>query len=119
MLKNILLVALGGATGSVLRYLTYYFLPSKTINKATLLVNILGSLLIGLLAGYFSRLHNTTTLQNLLIVGFCGGFTTYSAFSWDVFVLLQQHKILNAVGYILVMLILAVLFTYIGYIISK
>ncbi len=44
MLKNILLVALGGATGSVLRYLTYYFLPSKTINKATLLVNILGSL---------------------------------------------------------------------------
>ncbi len=103
----------------MLRYLTYYFLPSKTINKATLLVNILGSLLIGLLASYFSRMPNTSTLQNLLIIEFCEGFTTYSAFSWDVFVLLQQHKILYAVGYILVMLILAVLFTYFGYIISK
>ncbi len=119
MIKNILLVALGGASGSVLRYLTYYFLPLKSINKATLLVNILGSLMIGLLAGYFTRIHNSTNLQYLLMIGFCGGFTTYSAFSWDVFVLLQQHKIMLAITYALAMLILAVLFTYIGYIISK
>ena len=119
MIKNILLVAIGGATGSVLRYLTYFFLPSQTINKATLIVNILGSLLMGLLAGYFSRTSNTTSLQNLLIIGVCGGFTTYSAFSWDVFTLFQQQKIILAIAYAITMIVLAVLFTYLGYLITK
>jgi fluoride exporter len=119
MIKNILLVAFGGATGSVLRYLTYYFLPLKTINKATLIVNILGSLFMGLLAGYFSKNHISNHLQYLLIVGFCGGFTTFSAFSWDVFMLFQQQKIFLAICYTLAMLVLAVLFTYFGYLISK
>ncbi len=119
MLKNILLVAFGGATGSVLRYLTYYFLPSKTINKATFVVNILGSLFIGILAGYITKMNNSASWQALLIVGVCGGFTTFSAFSWDILVLFQQHKIILAITYALAMLILSVLFTYFGYLISK
>ncbi|MBS4042593.1 MAG: fluoride efflux transporter CrcB [Chitinophagaceae bacterium] len=119
MLKALLLVAFGGATGSILRYLTYYLIPTKTFNWATLLVNIIGSLLIGLLAGYLTKITINNNWHLVLIVGFCGGFTTYSAFSWDILQLFQQQKIFLAICYAIAMLVLGLLFTFIGYSITK
>ncbi|MBO4963699.1 MAG: CrcB family protein, partial [Prevotella sp.] len=80
MLGNILLVAAGGAVGSVCRYL----LSSVHVASfpwGTLTVNVLGSLLIGLLAGLSGRGILSPELKLLLVTGFCGGFTTFSTFA--------------------------------------
>ena len=76
-LRNILLVALGGALGSVCRYLISK-LSLGTFPWGTLTVNILGSLLIGLLTGLMLRGSVSPEMKLLLVTGFCGGFTTFS-----------------------------------------
>lgn len=96
-MKQALLVFLGGGAGSVLR-----FLISKTLNPlwiiplGTFLVNIAGSLLIGIILGLGLRqefLSPNATL--LLATGFCGGFTTFSAFSYENQELLKAGDFLN------------------------
>lgn len=96
-MKQVLLVFLGGGAGSVLR-----FLISKTLNPlwiiplGTFLVNIAGSLLIGIILGLGLRqefLSPNATL--LLATGFCGGFTTFSAFSYENQELLKAGDFLN------------------------
>lgn len=77
-------IALGGAAGSVARALVGYALPAR-FPWATLLVNAAGSLLIGWLMARLGAAEPAASsrLQGLLIVGFCGGFTTFSTFSWQ------------------------------------
>ncbi|MFY7965154.1 MAG: fluoride efflux transporter CrcB [Chitinophagaceae bacterium] len=119
MLRNILFVALGGSMGSVFRYLTNLLFPNKQIPIATFLVNIIGSFLIGLLMGYLVKQSNAQTCQLLLITGFCGGFTTFSAFSWDVVLMLQQQRFATAFGYILCTFFIGVAATLFGFWLSK
>lgn len=96
-MKQVLLVFLGGGAGSVLRFLISKNLnPISSIPVGTLLVNILGSLLIGLLLGLGLKqelLSPNATL--LLATGFCGGFTTFSAFSYENQVLLKAGDYLS------------------------
>ena len=85
MLKSILLVGVGGAAGSMLRYLTA-LLVNRYANShfpwATFTVNILGCFLIGLLFGLLDKQQVANqNIRLLLITGFCGGYTTFSAFS--------------------------------------
>ena len=84
-MKNLLIIAFGGSLGSILRYLTTLFV-NKYINSsfpyATFLTNCLGCFMIGLFFGYLEK--NNALSQDLklfLITGFCGGYTTFSAFS--------------------------------------
>lgn len=95
-LPLVLWVALGGAVGSVARFgvshrLTQAF--GAAFPYGTLTVNIVGSLLMGLLMGWLlrepERVQNT--LYALLGIGFLGGFTTFSSFALDVVKLLQNH----------------------------
>lgn len=83
-MRTLLLVALGGATGSTFRYLVSTYVPKLAVlgqvPVGTLLVNVAGGFLIGVLAGGKSI---SAELRYLLVVGFLGGFTTFSAFSWD------------------------------------
>lgn len=85
MMKQVLLVFLGGGAGSALRFLISKNLnPLTTIPLGTLLVNIVGSLLIGIFLGLGLKqelLSPNATL--LLATGFCGGFTTFSALSFE------------------------------------
>ena len=98
---SLLLVALGGAAGAVLRYVTI-----EGVNRlhpapfpfSTLLVNVLGSLAIGMLMAKF-MLHDAPAARLLLVTGLLGGFTTFSAFSWDMMQLMQRGEILQAVLY--------------------
>lgn len=100
MTKAILLIGIGGGIGSIFRYLTTvvvskYFQSNFTL--ATLLVNILGCLLIGLLIGFFDKQEIINhDIRLLLITGFCGGFTTFSAFASENFHLFQSGNSLAA-----------------------
>lgn len=84
MIRELLAVGAGGALGSVARYvLSYYALSGQLIcglPVGTLTVNAAGSLLIGLIA----RTIDSALLTQLLVIGFCGGFTTFSTFSIEM-----------------------------------
>ena len=88
--NNLLWVGLGGAAGSALRYLC-----QRSWNNhfpyGTLIVNICGCFLIGLLWGWLQKDDHDTN-KMLLMTGFCGGFTTFSAFTLESIFLLQDHK---------------------------
>lgn len=94
ILRSILFVGIGGGIGCVLRYLVgvvvgRYFQASWP--QATFVVNMAGCLLIGMLVGWLGRQGtNAAELRSLLVTGFCGGFTTYSAFALENVQLLQS-----------------------------
>ncbi len=112
MLKTILLIGIGGAIGSIFRYLTHlvtikYFQNAFPIS--TLLVNVFGSLLIGLFIGYISKYFpENQPLKFLLIVGFCGGFTTFSSFALENYTLFQNNQQFMAYLYIITSIILTI-----------
>ena len=113
---NILAVGLGGALGSMLRYgVTLLFASmSWTGNAATMVVNVLGSFLIGYLSGSLEQ----GTLLLLLTVGFCGGFTTFSTFSSQSFRLFQDGRFGAMALYIALSVILCVVFAGLGWTIA-
>ncbi|WP_088341752.1 fluoride efflux transporter CrcB [Robiginitalea sediminis] len=101
-MKQLLLVILGGGIGSGLRYLIGQYLNPVFSNfyLGTFLVNILGCLLIGLLLGAALRSGVSNPTQSaLLVTGFCGGFTTFSTFGLEQFLLLRQGSFLPFLTY--------------------
>ena len=108
-MPNLLLVMLGGATGSAARYLTgrltlAWFGPGYP--WGTLAVNLIGGFLMGLLAGGLMRLGAASGYWwPLLGVGVLGGFTTFSSFSLDTMTMLERGAWMPALGYILVSVI--------------
>jgi CrcB protein len=123
MLKNIFLVAIGGASGSVLRYLIHCFIAKKTVSNfpyQTFIVNIVGCFLIGILVGYLAKNQaQNETLKLLLITGFCGGFTTFSAFGLENINMIQNQNYLLAFIYTSLSLILGILAVGFGIFITK
>jgi CrcB protein len=103
MTRTLILIALGGGAGSALRYLTAvltdrYF--HGTFPLATFAVNVAGCFLIGWLAGMLGRYPYQADLKALFITGFCGGYTTFSAFSAENVHLFQSGHSLTAIAYI-------------------
>lgn len=96
-IKNVLAVAAGGAIGSVIRYALVLVLPpafTKAIWTLTL-INLSGSFAIGLAAGYF--IHKPNAVAELfLITGLLGGFTTFSAFSYQNLQLIKEQQLVMA-----------------------
>ncbi|MBT5953400.1 fluoride efflux transporter CrcB [bacterium] len=111
---NFILVFIGGGAGSSLRYLIQLLTPRTELPLSTLIVNIVGSFLIGLALGLDDSLS-----KRLLITGFLGGFTTFSTFSNDNLQLLVKGKYTMFLIYFLTTLFTSLIATGIGYYISK
>jgi len=101
-------VALGGGIGALLRYQTgrliTWWLGATVVSAfpfATLAVNAIGSIAMGLLAGYLARSGGSEPARLLLGVGLLGGFTTFSAFSLEMVVMIERGQLLFALLYLI------------------
>jgi len=107
MIRNLLLVAIGGAVGSVLRYLLSCI--NTSFPWGTFAVNILGSLLIGLLVGLVSKGVLSPEMKLLMVTGFCGGFTTFSTFANESFGMMKAGDVLQMALYVGVSVVIGIL----------
>lgn len=99
----LLWIAIGGAAGSVLRYVTGGLVqrgPAVAFPIGTLAVNVMGCFIIGVLTQRFMNFQASPALKAALITGFCGGFTTFSAFSMETVGLLNGGEYPKAAAYI-------------------
>lgn len=122
-MKQLLYVGLGGFIGSIARYgvsklnLYWHFL---SIPMGTLTVNVLGSFLIGILVGISQKSDLLSAdLRLFLMVGVCGGFTTFSSFSNENFMLMQNGQFLTALIYTGSSILFGFAAVYLGYIFTN
>jgi CrcB protein len=115
MSNSILLVGLGGAGGSIIRYLLQRMLNVSYFPYGTLAVNISGCLVIGILWGLLSKNNLTEAASILLMTGFCGGFTTFSAFTFESIQLLIENKWLLFFTYTMISVAGGMIATYLGF----
>lgn len=131
-MKNILIIGFGGFFGTIFRYLTYevyyiliknYKFPiylnriniSKSFPFPTLICNVLGSFLAGFILYYFTNINIDSKIKNFILVGFLGGFTTFSAFSVDFLRLVKSNNMNIAIIYASLSLILSLLSVFAGF----
>ena len=104
-MKPFLLVAAGGAVGSVARYLLSGFVLHRTTDwrfpLGTFAVNVVGCLAVGVIGGFVVK-HDAfaSDARLFLLTGLAGGFTTFSAFGLETFYLLRRAEYLVAAGYV-------------------
>ena len=118
-MSKFLLVAVGGSIGASTRYLFYLisknFLPTNYLFFNTLIINIVGSFLIGCLFVFMgNKSFSNDFLKYFLIIGILGSFTTFSTFSIVTIELLVDKKFLLAFFYIFLSLFLCLSFTFLG-----
>lgn len=133
-MRDALLVALGGTLGALARYgvgLVFPHTPGKHFPVATLLVNVVGCLLIGMIGQLLQRFAAEasvksnasdlliTTLRHAIIVGFLGGLTTFSAFGWDTTRLFLDDRPLLALANIAANLLAGLFAVWLGIMLVK
>ena len=122
MIKDILIVGIGSGIGGICRYLISLFmsLDRNGFPWGTFAANVTGCLLIGLLWGLTSRFHNLSPAFSLLfMVGFCGGFTTFSTFSKEGLIMLQTNNYMLFTLYTLGSMVLGIIAVGLGYYTTK
>ena len=120
---NYLIVSLGAAIGGGLRYwfsgFVYKFLPS-TFPYGTMIINVLGSFVLGIVMFYLNEKEMIShEVRLFLTVGFCGGFTTFSTFSYETINLLKDAQYMGAAINVVLSVVLSLIGIYLAYIISR
>ena len=124
-MTRLLIVAAGGALGAVARYgvgvWTQRLLPTAQWPWATLTVNVVGGLLMGVLAGWlaFRGGANSESLRLFAAVGVLGGFTTFSAFSLEAALMIERRQLAMAGGYVAASVLLSIAALFIGLMVAR
>ena len=122
LIKNILIVGAGSFIGGSVRYLVSFLLKdsNSSFPYATLIVNLLGCFAIGLLCGYLIKTNSEQNfISTFFIYGICGGFTTFSTFSKETFLMIQCGNYLSAFIYVAISIFVGLLLTACGYMLTK
>ena len=121
-MPSTLLVALGGALGSVARFWMTILIGRMTgpnFPWGTIVINVLGSMIIGGFAALPTMIGNRWSISSdtriFLMVGLCGGFTTFSSFSLQTVELIREGRLLAALANVLVSVLVCCIATSIGY----
>ena len=121
--RTFILVGVGGLTGSILRYLIATFFARQAASGfpyGTLVVNLVGCFLIGVLFALSEKGELLSPEWRILLTtGFCGGFTTFSAFSYESVQMLQDGQMLTALLYVGTSVIVGLALTYAGMLLVK
>ena len=113
----LVLIALGGAVGSLLRYLiggTIQRSSASGFPIGTMFVNVAGCFLIGIFVRFLLNMQESAELRALLVIGFCGGFTTFSTFSFETVGLIEGGEYARAATYVLGSAVLCTVATFAG-----
>lgn len=122
LIKNILIVGAGSFIGGSVRYLVSFLLKgsNSSFPYATLIVNLLGCFAIGLLCGYLIKTNSEQNfISTFFVYGICGGFTTFSTFSKETFLMVQYGNYFNAFTYVAISILVGLLLTACGYMLTK
>ena len=113
LVRNLLYIACGGAIGAVSRFSIGLFMTSvygPSFPFGTLVVNVLGSFLMGCCAAYFSFVHGTThPLALFIMIGFLGAFTTFSSFSLETLNLILNAQPLVALSNVIINVVVCII----------
>ena len=123
MLKQLVMIAGGGAVGAVMRFLVstgVHRLAGRDFPYGTLSVNVAGSLLIGFLYIYLiERASLGAEWRALLIIGFLGAFTTFSTFSMETLNLIENSELIKAASNVLLSVVLCLFATWVGVLVGR
>ena len=120
-MNTFLLIGLGGALGSMARYGTGLLLGNLTglFPLGTFTVNALGSMILGILYFLLENTIISNSMFSILAIGFCGGFTTFSAFSLEAFSLWKEKHVVEAFLYMLSSFLIGPAMIALGYAIGR
>ena len=122
-MAQLLAIAAGGSVGAVMRFIVstgIYSWLGRGFPYGTLVVNVIGSLLMGLLYELFlQRLSVSPEVRAVLLVGFLGAFTTFSTFSIETINLIEQGYVIKAIVNVLASVILCMLAAWVGLLIAR